>query len=240
MTKIFSASVFRWFFFVIVILDILVGNIGDSKYRLVTKPLILLSLLVYFSINAKHLSKSSYYLMLAALSLSLMGDIFLLFDNRSNQFFILGLVSFLLAHLTYGAIFLKRRNKKLPIYIYGVLMILIAIGMALFFYLKDDLKALTYPVVIYVLGILFMAGTALIRIGKVPSSSFLWVFIGALFFVASDSILAINMFKFDVPWAHVWIMGTYATAQYLITEGILRQNKWVELNQTTKNSALKI
>ncbi|MFH6603688.1 lysoplasmalogenase [Maribacter algicola] len=227
MTKILSATVFRWLFFAIVILDILIVNMGDSEYRLVTKPLILISLLAYFSINGKHLSKSTYYLTLAALSLSLMGDISLLFDNRSNQFFILGLVSFLLAHLTYGAVFLKRRNKKFPIYLYGVLLILIAIGMALFFYLKNDLGALTYPVVIYILGILFMACTALMRIGKVPSSSFLWVFIGALFFVASDSVLAINMFKFDVPWANVLVMGTYATAQYLITEGVLRQNKWV-------------
>ncbi len=206
-------------------MDIVIGSFDLAQYRVVTKPLILISLLTYFAISGKRLPKSTYYIMLLALLFSLMGDIFLLFDERSNTFFILGLVSFLLAHITYGTVFLKKRNKKLPFFLYGVMMLLIGIGMLLFFYINDSLGDLTYPVMVYVLGILFMAITALLRVGKVRPSSFLWVFVGALFFIASDSILAINMFKFEIPFSNVLIMGTYATAQYLIVSGIVRENE---------------
>ncbi|WP_273566642.1 lysoplasmalogenase [Maribacter halichondriae] len=212
-------------YILLVLMDIVIGSFDLAQYRVVTKPLILISLLTYFAISGKRLPKSTYYIMLLALLFSLMGDIFLLFDERSNTFFILGLVSFLLAHITYGTVFLKKRNKKLPFFLYGVMMLLIGIGMLLFFYINDSLGDLTYPVMVYVLGILFMAITALLRVGKVRPSSFLWVFVGALFFIASDSILAINMFKFEIPFSNVLIMGTYATAQYLIVSGIVRENE---------------
>ena len=45
----------------------------------------------------------------------------------------------------------------------------------------------------------------------------------ALFFVISDGILAIDKFLTTIPLSHILIMGTYATAQYLITKGILIQ-----------------
>ncbi|WP_425481742.1 hypothetical protein [Maribacter luteus] len=32
-----------------------------------------------------------------------------------------------------------------------------------------------------------------------------------------------NKFLIDVPYSHLLIMGTYATAQYLITQGVLVQ-----------------
>lgn len=218
-----SAPKFKLLFAGIVILDLVVGSSGFSEYRVLTKPLILLSLLIFFAFNGKQLSKPSYFLMLFALLFSLAGDVILLFDSQSNTYFMLGLVSFLLAHLIYGAVFLKKRNKKPAIYLYGVAMILIAIGMLLFFYIRDGLGSLTYPVIVYILGILCMAITALMRIGKVPTPSFLWVFTGALLFVFSDSILAIDMFKSDVPWSNILIMGSYAAAQFLIVFGILKE-----------------
>jgi len=224
MNKTTLASNFKWLFIALVVLDIIAGSAQLSEYRVVTKPLILLSLLIYFAIKGKKLSRTAYFLMLLALFFSLLGDVFLLFDSKSDTYFILGLASFLLAHFTYGAVFLKKRNNRPPQYLYGIIMILVAIGMGLFFYLRDSLEDLIYPVLVYVLGILFMASTAVFRLKKVDQSSFLWVFIGALFFVFSDSVLAINMFKFDVPWSNFWVMGSYATAQYLIVEGVLKQN----------------
>ena len=210
-------------YLILVICDLLVASSDFDQYRILTKPALLISLLVYFAGTGRYLAKKVYGLMLCALVFSLLGDIFLLFDSRSDSYFVLGLVSFLLAHLTYGTVFMKARNKNPPPYIYGIAMMLIAVGMSLFFYIKDGLDALTYPVIVYILGILFMAISALLRIKKVHANSFLWVSLGAFFFVVSDSILAIDMFRANVPWSTIWIMGSYATAQYLIVEGILRQ-----------------
>jgi uncharacterized membrane protein YhhN len=45
---------------------------------------------------------------------------------------------------------------------------------------------------------------------------------GAIFFVASDSMLAINKFKNNFPYANVLIMFTYAAAQFCIVHGAVR------------------
>lgn len=190
-----------------------------------TKPLILLSLLIFFWYSGKQLAKTTYYLTLVALASSFLGDVFLLFDSISNLYFILGLISFLLAHVIYGMIFLNKWNQKPRWNIHIITLVLVSYGILLFLYLKGGLGALTYPVVLYVLGILFMAITALRRFQKVTKKSFAFVFTGAIFFVISDSILAIHMFKQEILWSSFLIMVTYALAQYLIVKGILSQNK---------------
>ena len=45
--------------------------------------------------------------------------------------------------------------------------------------------------------------------------------IGAIFFIISDSLLAINKFYFPLPYSAFWIMSTYSFAQYFIVSGIL-------------------
>jgi uncharacterized membrane protein YhhN len=45
--------------------------------------------------------------------------------------------------------------------------------------------------------------------------------LGSVLFVISDSLLAVNKFVFALPYAPVWIMGTYLTAQYWIVRGMV-------------------
>lgn len=80
------------------------------------------------------------------------------------------------------------------------------------------------PVIVYVFAIMIMAIAAFKRKKNINQKSFILVFLGALFFIASDSLLAINKFLTSIPYAHILVMGTYATAQYLITRGVLFQN----------------
>ena len=63
--------------------------------------------------------------------------------------------------------------------------------------------------------------SAINRFGGVAQNSFRWVFFGALFFLISDSILAVNKFADPVTNAGFWIMSTYALAQYLIVRGVV-------------------
>jgi uncharacterized membrane protein YhhN len=78
------------------------------------------------------------------------------------------------------------------------------------------------PVLIYMLVILTMAITAFWRNASVGKWSYVLVFFGALFFMMSDSLLAINKFHTALPLANVSIMLTYALAQFLIVFGILK------------------
>ena len=61
--------------------------------------------------------------------------------------------------------------------------------------------------------------------GMVNQTSYNLVFIGAIFFMLSDSILAANKFYQPIPLSNISIMVTYALAQYLIVLGILKLQK---------------
>ena len=78
---------------------------------------------------------------------------------------------------------------------------------------------------LYSLAILMMGIGAVER--QTNAKSYQLVLIGAISFIASDSLIAINKFAFAIPFSGVWIMTTYIVAQYLIVEGILLGRKKV-------------
>jgi uncharacterized membrane protein YhhN len=94
--------------------------------------------------------------------------------------------------------------------------------MVLFYYLHIGLGDMLIPVVIYMLVILTMATTAFLRRDKVNTVSFNLVFIGSIFFMLSDSILALDKFYKPIPFSNISIIITYAIAQYLIVLGIIK------------------
>jgi uncharacterized membrane protein YhhN len=77
-----------------------------------------------------------------------------------------------------------------------------------------------------------MLAAALNRYGKVNGLSYILVVIGAILFVASDSMIAINRFIEKFDFARVLTMACYITAQYLIVVGSIRQD------QSKKNNTL--
>tara|TARA_R110002050_G_scaffold193214_1_gene328108 strand:+ start:8790 stop:9461 length:672 start_codon:yes stop_codon:yes gene_type:complete len=214
-------NAFMGVFILLVLLDLVTGYLHFQGLRQLTKPLILLSLILFFWIYGRQLAKKTYRYILLALFFSLLGDIFLLYDHLSPMYFMLGLVAFLLAHITYALVFLIQGKsilkRKMPL----VALLLLVYGTTLFIILQDNLGTLKIPVIIYILGILAMAITAYSRKDLVGPTSFKLVFIGAVLFILSDSILAINKFLITVPGSHILVMGTYATAQYLIVRGLL-------------------
>ena len=151
---------------------------------------------------------------------SLLGDVMLMFVDTSEHFFTLGLVAFLTAHIMYVLVFLKHRNKqKSP---FGFIALLLIYAACLFNFLKDGLGDMLIPVIVYMFIILAMATTAFLRKNNVNILSYGLVFFGAICFMISDSILALNKFYQPIPWSNVSIMVTYALAQYLIVIGILK------------------
>ena len=144
----------------------------------------------------------------------------LMFAGTNELFFIFGLIAFLLAHLVYIKIFSFNQNKSLNIW-----ATIIGFGLygALFFLLlKDHLGSLLVPVAVYMLVILCMGLFAYRRRGKVSLESFRLVFMGALLFMVSDSILALNKFYIAITSSGFLIMATYSFAQYFIVNGLLK------------------
>ena len=134
--------------------------------------------------------------MLSAWAASIAGDAFLAWSG----FFIQGLASFLIAHILYCIVFLKSGPHAfhavvaVPFALFGALMAawLIASG--------GVASGLVPPVMLYLAVILTMAMIAASRYKAQPTLVNRTVLFGALFFVASDSLLAINKFIQPLPY----------------------------------------
>jgi len=208
----------------IVGIELLCGNLAElATMHYFTKPLILIALLIFFFTQGQFLDRTIKPLMILALVFSLIGDVALLFDDINPNYFIIGLASFLLAHVMYVLVFLKQRDqKKKPL---GFIILMLAYAVLLFYVLKDGLGDLLIPVVVYMIVILSMSTTAYLRQKQNNITSYNWVFIGAILFMISDSILALNKFHQPLALSSIGIMLTYALAQYCIVIGILKHKK---------------
>ena len=88
-------------------------------------------------------------------------------------------------------------------------------------FLFPHLQELKIPILVYSITIGVMLLIAMnTRQQLNHTASFLFIY-GALFFVLSDSLLAINLFVEKHLVMSLGVMATYATAQYLIIKGAL-------------------
>ncbi len=155
--------------------------------------------------------RDSYrYLIVAGLCFSLAGDILLML---SSDQFVFGLVSFLVAHIFYIGAFSTRPKTLLSIWI-GLACV--AYGCLMLWFLFPNLGDLKLPVSIYVAVVLLMAWQAQCRWAEERGQGTALAAIGAILFVASDSMIAIDRFNGRFRSAGVLIMTTYFTAQLLI------------------------
>ena len=193
----------------------------------ISKPLIILSLILFVLNATKGVKLPFKKWLLIALVFSWFGDIFLMFTDIKADFFLFGLVAFLISHIFYIVAFATPAHKPLdvPIFRRYPWMLLIPYGYAAFIYseLKGDLGEMSIPVLIYVAVISTMLAVAMNRYGKVSNSSFTWILFGAVLFIASDSILAINKFHHSIEYSRYFIMLTYMSAQYFIVRGAMHQ-----------------
>jgi len=143
---------------------------------------------------------------------SVLGDFFL--DYDPVNWFVLGLGSFLIAHILYiisltpiSLLTAKKRSFIIAVYlIYGVSM---------FALISSGLGELYIPVLAYMSILLIMALTTL-----TSNKSNKWLIIGGLSFVISDSLLGINKFYSPVSHAQLLIMISYYFAQYALVQGM--------------------
>lgn len=220
------SKLFRYLFFAVTIAHICVVAFGLSGAHYVTKPLILLSLIGYYLSTV--IDRSN--LLLLALVFSLGGDVALMFQSVNENFFLIGLASFLIAHILYILVYRQFRNEDATDELVGIQKIrlsmpIILAGTGLVVVLYPHLGAFKVPVLIYAGTIITMVMNALFRAGRTNKLSFVLVLVGAILFMISDSILAINRFMMPVTYSEFLIMSTYAGAQYLIVQGLIRHQQ---------------
>ncbi len=187
-------------------------------------PLLITYLLINVKRDAYLTSKTIIYI---GLFTSFLGDLFLIYPGKG--FFLAGMAAFFITHICYTIFFLKANNVKFikatEFVITAILITIVAVKLLDF--LKPYLGELALPVKIYMAAICIMTATAANLIGdkKLKNLGITYFLPGALLFVLSDSVLAINMFLYKDTILNIVVMLSYGYAQCLIVQGFAKYLK---------------
>ena len=214
-------------FFIAAIGELLSIIAGIEQLHLVCKPLIMVTLGVYYLSSA---GEDRSLVVLLAIVFSLAGDTALMFDSIDPIYFMIGLVCFLISHIFYIVAYRRHQYREEANALQGIQKLraafpIVLAGTGLVVILYPMLGVLKFPVIIYASILVVMVLNGLFRLGRTNSKSFGFVFAGALFFMISDSILAINKFLHPFPSAGLLIMSTYISAQFLIIAGLIAHSQ---------------
>lgn len=221
-------KVFILIYAVILSVHLYAGSVGFTEIEMCSKPALLVSLIIFFLFDT-HDKKGGKFrnLILLGLIFSLGGDVFLMFQNLHNGYFLAGLISFLIGHLFYLWAFTITylNNHEIPLIKRQGWVMVLVLGYGIIFFreIKEHVGSLIGPVILYTAVITLMLLMAVNRYGRVGRASFWLITFGAALFVASDSLLAWNKFVHHLPNSHFLIMSTYGVAQLLIMLGAIRQ-----------------
>lgn len=137
----------------------------------IAKPLLMPCLIAFVWLERKEIQAFGW--IIAALSFSWLGDIFLM--NAGPMWFILGLSSFLIAHVCYIRRFMQGGNKadstmlkKIP----WLEALVFAVFLNVFLWLWPTLGEMKLPVTVYSIVIYLMVLMAFSREGRIPNSSY--------------------------------------------------------------------
>lgn len=188
-------------------------NVLDEQWYMLFKliPMILL-LVLAFTTTANHTKR--YKLVVS------IGLVFCAIGDYTLQWFLVGLSSFLIGHIFYIFAFRSTNEVSTPLFaklglsVYGLVM---AFWIAGSLFITND-YVMAVAVMTYICVILTM-GWMSFRTGTI------WAIVGALLFIASDSVLAVNKFTISVPFSHEIIMFTYYGAQLCFVMSISKYDE---------------
>lgn len=203
-------------FFAVSLLHLTGIIIHNALLQAITKPLLMPVLLTVYIVSVSKINK--WYT--AALLFAFLGDVFLMDKDR---YFIIGIALFLVTQLMYIKIISSRLRRStglektlaiLPFVLYYVLLITS---------IKKNLNELLLPVMIYGLVISVFGILATLNYVTSRTKNTLLLFSGAVIFIASDSMIALNSFYRPQPYYGFLIMFTYIAAQYLIFRYMIQE-----------------
>lgn len=193
-----------------------------------TKPLLMLSLLLYFWAQTGSIDSPIKKWVFVALSAALAGDTLLLFSGVPEKgilYFLAGLGSFLITQICYSFSFFKLRKfvpsgkNLIRAYLLPALFF-VSILKVIWVFLPAHLQV---PIVIYALAVAVMVSFAMQLKGSISDKIFLLISTGALLFMVSDSLIALDKFTplLLTTWKPgFWVMLTYILAQAGIVSGL--------------------
>jgi uncharacterized membrane protein YhhN len=209
MTNVQKTWLYIFLAFAILFIGLLPFEPYPGNFAIKAIPALSLAVLAFIAVSGsrgKLLSASLLFCAAADIALEL----------AAGKYFVIGLGLFLIAHILFIVTFsrdFKAQKSQIP-----VIILLIVYAKMMAFVMTPSLKEMAIPVYIYLTAITLMAIFAALRASKNDFTLY-----GAIAFIVSDSILAINKFMMPVPAADYLIMITYYLSLFLIVYGFLKE-----------------
>lgn len=209
-------------FLLIVIVQLISSWTGNIRLEFWAKPWIMAWITAWFLIFSRKNSFASE--VVVAFFFCWLGDILLMLSHFIDFLFYAGVGSFFIGQLNYIRIFIRHAEKEAaglirlrPVFLLPYLAYLALILVILLPVVDGFMGAVIF---LYGISLTGMSAAALNRRGRVSDRVFWPVFLGSVFFVLSDSLIAFNKFHTDFAGSAFVIMLTYILAQVLIMWGL--------------------
>ncbi|RBW56718.1 hypothetical protein DS884_14775 [Tenacibaculum sp. E3R01] len=214
-TKITIASVL---FLLVAIADIYAVITQNKVIEMIFKPLLMTTLVMVYLLSVK---KPNFWFV-SGLFFSFWGDVFLL---DKEAFFVFGLGSFLLAHVIYIKITTGFLQKDLTAKMITSAIPFVLLFGGLLYLIYDNLEEMLIPVIVYGVTIATFGASALLNYRQEKSMANSWLLLGAIIFIASDSLIALNNFYAAKHLFDIAIIVLYIISQYLICKAMIAKNE---------------
>ncbi|WKK65004.1 lysoplasmalogenase [Lutimonas zeaxanthinifaciens] len=213
-----TSRIFLAIFILVSVADILAVLFKNLYWQTLFKPLIIPSLIAFY-LSVSEI-KNKFFLL--ALFFSFLGDVLLL--DKSNLF-LYGIAAFLLTQLIYIFIFSKGLNKSVRGIRLKASVPFMIFYMVLIWILYPGLGSFLVPVLVYGFAISVFGVVSLLNYLIRDKELARYLLAGAILFIISDSMIALNKFHLERSFYAPLIMITYISAQYLIVRFMLKLEK---------------
>lgn len=198
------------------VLHIRADYAGNRERIYQLKPLTMVLILLVAILAAAPITPFYKAAIILGLVLALVGDIFLMLPERNLS---LAMMTFLWTNILYLYAFASITAWRVPS-LWGIL--LLVYGYVMYRLLNPYLRELQIPVYIYGAALILMTWQALEMFLQVREWWALSALLGAIFFTASDSALAISEFRKPFRHSPAVVLGLYYLGQLLIALSLHR------------------
>jgi len=200
--------------FFVALIGELIGIQMDSLSRWVTKPLLVVILLIYYVV----VSRMKHPLMMLALVSALLGDLFMLLPDGAGLS--ISLVVFTLTSVIFAALFNKHRENAQSSAKMGLAGVLLLIGIGSAYTLIPKADGLNILIGLHTVAATIMAIFATLRVNKLPG--YQMVVGGSVLFMLSGILVGYTRFVAPIPMEGVLITALYGLGLFFIVEGYIK------------------
>ncbi|KAB8033360.1 lysoplasmalogenase [Fluviispira multicolorata] len=189
-------------------------NLYPFKLHWLIKGMSIIAIAIY---SFFYIPNSFAFIFAVSLLFSACGDMFLAYDGQ--KFFIQGLISFLISHIIYAYIFFMNSGhflNDLSVRVF-LLVLMLTFFTVMLKVLSQKVGNLKIPVFIYMTALSCMVIASIL----IKDLNYLLI-LGALLFVLSDTLLAIQKFINSYKGINYFIWITYYFAQMLLLAGMFK------------------